>query len=63
MERTVDGLVEEARRLPLPEQLAVIERLAQSLQLEIEGARALREEFAAWDALSDEALAYLERGL
>jgi hypothetical protein len=63
MERTVDGLVEEARRLSLPEQLALIERLAQSLQSELEGARALRGELITWDVLSDEALANFEKGL
>jgi hypothetical protein len=63
MERTVDGLVEEARRLSLPQQLALIERLAQSLQSELEGARALRGELITWDALSDEALANFEKGL
>jgi hypothetical protein len=63
MERTVDGLVEEARRLSLPQQLALIERLAQSLQSELEGARALRGELITWDVLSDEALANFEKGL
>ena len=63
MERSVDGLVEEARRLSLPQQLALIERLAQSLQLELEGARALRGELFTWDVLSDEALANFEKGL
>jgi len=63
MEKTVDGLLEEARRLPLPQQLALIERLARSLQMDLEEARALHQELTAWDSLSDEALTNFEKGL
>ena len=63
MEKTVDGLLEEARRLPLPQQLALIERLARSLQLDLEEGRALHQELTAWDSLSDEALTNFEKGL
>ena len=63
MEKTVDSIIEEARRLPVPQQLALIERLARSLQVDLENARALHEEFTAWDSLSDDALVNFEKGL
>ena len=63
MEKTVEGLIEEARRLPLPQQLTLIERLARSIQTDLERARALHGELAAWDDLSDEALVNFERAL
>jgi len=63
MEKTVEGLIEEARRLPLPQQLTLIEHLARSLHTELEREQALREELAAWDELSDEALTNFEKGL
>ncbi len=63
MEKTVEGLIEEVRRLPLPQQLSLIERLARSIQLDLEKAGALRAELADWDDLSDEALVNFERGL
>lgn len=63
MESTVEDLIEEARRLPLPQQLTLIERLARSIQADLEEARALHSELSAWDGLSDEALANLEKAL
>ena len=63
MEKTVEALVEDARRLPLPQQLSLIERLARSIQTDLGRARALHEELADWDDLSDEALANFEKGL
>ena len=63
MEKTVEGLIEEARQLSLPEQLRLIERLARSVQRELEKDQALREEFAAWERLSDEALDNFEKVL
>jgi hypothetical protein len=63
MDKTVEGLVEEARRLPLPQRLLLIERLARSVQTDLETARALHQELAAWDDLSDEALVNFEKGL
>ena len=63
MEKTLEGLIEMARRLPLPEQLTLIERLARSIHKDLERAQAFRAELAAWDDLSDEALANFEKGL
>ena len=63
MATSVDRLIEEARRLPLPQQLTLIERLARSIQSDLEGARALHAELSAWDGLSDEALANFEKAL
>ena len=62
METRVEELVEQARRLPLPQQLTLIERLARSIQSDLHSVRALQGEFAAWDALSDEAMANFEKG-
>lgn len=63
MERTLAGLIEEVRRLPAWQQLTLIEHLARELQKDLEAARAVSEEFAAWDAMSDEALANFEKTL
>ena len=63
MEKTLEGLIEEARRLPVAEQLTLIERLARSIHANLEKGLTLREELAAWDDLSDEALANFEKGL
>ena len=57
VDRTIDDLIREARRLPLPQQLTLIERLARSIQADLEQEPALRTELSAWDGLSDEALA------
>lgn len=63
MGKTVEGLIEEARQLPSSQQISLIEQLARSIHLDIEGRRTLREELTAWDDLSDEALANFEKGL
>jgi len=63
MGKTVEGLIEEARQLPLSQQISLIEQLARSIHLDIEGRQTLREELTAWDDLSDEALANFEKGL
>jgi len=63
MERSVEGLIEEVRRLPMLQQLRFIERLARSIQTDLEQAQALHQELADWDDLSDEALANFEKGL
>ncbi len=63
MEKTIEALIEEARRLPLPQRLMLIERLARSVQTDLEMARGLREELTAWDDLSDEALVSFESRL
>jgi len=63
MEKTVEALIEEARRLPMRHQLALIERLARSIQNDLEGARSMSEELTVWDAMSDEALANFEKTL
>jgi hypothetical protein len=61
--KTIQGLIEEARQLPLPQQLSLIEHLARFIQMDLERERALHDEFAGWDDLSDEALAKFEKGL
>jgi hypothetical protein len=63
MERNVAGLIEEARRLPVSQQLNLIEQLARSVQSELEATATLRGELAAWDMLSDEALERFEATL
>jgi hypothetical protein len=63
MERSVEGLIEEVRRLPISQQLRLIERLARSIQADLEQVQALHKELADWDDLSDEALANFEKGL
>jgi len=63
MATSVDGLIEEARRLPLRQQLTLIERLARSIQTDLDEARALQAELSAWEGLSDEALANFEKAL
>ena len=63
MERNVAGLIEEARRLPLSQQLNLIEQLARSVQSELEATATLGGELAAWDMLSDEALERFEATL
>lgn len=63
MGKSIDTLIEEARQLPLPQQLTLIERLARGIHLDIEKDRALHNELAAWDELSDEALTSFEKGL
>lgn len=63
MEKMTEALLEEARRLPLPEQLNLIEKLARSIHAELEGEAKLREELAAWDALSDQTFENLESNL
>ena len=63
MNKAVIGLIEEARKLPLPEQLSLIEHLARSIHGDLLGDRALQNELAAWDDLSDEALVNFERSL
>ena len=63
VEKTIEGLIEEARRLPLAQRLMLIERLARSLQTDLEMGQALREELTTWDGLSDEALENFESRL
>ena len=63
MRKSIDALIEEARQLPLPQQLTLIERLAQGIHLDLEKDRTLHDELAAWDDLSDEALASFEKSL
>ena len=63
MNKAVHGLIEEARKLPLPEQLSLIEHLARSIHGELMGERALQKELAAWEDLSDEALVNFEKML
>jgi hypothetical protein len=62
MERTLEGLIEEVRRLPVAEQLTLIERLVRSIHADVEKESVFREELTAWDGLSDEALANFEKG-
>jgi hypothetical protein len=61
MQNMLEGIIEEAQRLPLAQQLTLIERLARSIHMEFKNERALHEELAAWDTLSDEALANLAK--
>lgn len=63
MERTLEALIGEARRLSVAEQLTLIERLARSIHGDLEQESMLRQDLAAWDELSDEALANFEKGL
>lgn len=63
MEKSIDALIDEARQLPLPQQLTLIERLARGIHRDLEKDQALRNELAAWDELSDEALANFEKSL
>ena len=63
MEKTIEKLMIEARQLPLQKQLILIEELARSIQAELRGLEALREELAIWDSLSDEALTNFEKAL
>ena len=63
MEKTIEKLMIEARQLPLQKQLILIEELARSIQAELRGLGALREELAIWDSLSDEALTNFEKAL
>lgn len=63
MKKNVETIIEEARRLPLPQQLTLIERLARDIHLDLQRNRNLRDELAAWDDLSDEALANVEKVL
>jgi hypothetical protein len=63
MEKTIEKLIIEARQLPLQKQLILIEELARSIQAELRGLGALREELAIWDSLSDEALTNFEKAL
>ena len=63
MEKTIEKLIIEARQLPLQKQLILIEELARSIQAELRGLDALREELAIWDSLSDEALTNFEKAL
>jgi hypothetical protein len=63
MARSVEALVEEARQLPLPQQLSLIRELARSIQSGLEAQQAFGEELTAWDALSDEALEKFESTL
>lgn len=63
MKKNLDTLIEEARRLPLPQQLTLIERLARDIHLDLQRNRNLRDELATWDDLSDEALANFEKVL
>lgn len=63
MTRTLDGLLEEVRQLPLVEQMALIERLARAIHRDLGEEQSLQQEFAAWERLSDEALTHFEEGL
>lgn len=63
MGKTLEGIIEEAQLLPLPQQLALIERLARSIHMELENERMFHGELAAWDGLSDQTLANFEKGL
>lgn len=63
MKKNVETIIEEARRLPLPQQLTLIERLARDIHLDLQRDRNLRDELATWDDLSDEALANVEKVL
>jgi hypothetical protein len=63
MERNVAGLIAEARRLPLSQQLNLIEQVARSVQSELEATATIGGELAAWDILSDEALERFEATL
>jgi hypothetical protein len=63
VEKTIEKLMIEARQLPLQKQLILIEELARSIQAELRGLDALREELAIWDSLSDEALTNFEKAL
>jgi hypothetical protein len=63
VEKTIEKLMIEARQLPLQKQLILIEELARSIQAELRGLGALREELAIWDSLSDEALTNFEKAL
>jgi len=63
MEKTIEKLIIQARQLPLQKQLILIEGLARSIQAELRGLEALREELAIWDSLSDEALTNFEKAL
>ncbi len=63
MEKTIEKLMIEARQLPLQKQLILIEEIARSIQAELRGLGALREELAIWDSLSDEALTNFEKAL
>ena len=63
MEKNLETLIEDARQLPLPQQLTLIERLARGIHLDLERDRHLHDEFAVWDDLSDEAMANFEKVL
>lgn len=63
MKKNVETIIEEARRLPLPQQLTLIERLARDIHLDLQQDQNLRDELATWDDLSDEALANFEKVL
>jgi mRNA-degrading endonuclease toxin of MazEF toxin-antitoxin module len=62
MEKTLEGLINEVRQLPVPQQLRLIERLARHIQADLEQTQALHKELADWDDLSDEALRTSRRG-
>ena len=63
MEKTLERLIDEVRRLPMSQQLRLIEQLAHHIQTDLEQTQALHKELAGWDDLSDEALANFEKGL
>jgi hypothetical protein len=63
MKKNLETLIEDARQLPLPQQLTLIERLARGIHLDLQRDRTLHDELAAWDDLSDEALASFEKVL
>ena len=63
MEKTIEWLIEEARHLPLSQQLTLIEHLARSIHTKLDKRQALHEELASWDDLSDEVLSNFEKGL
>lgn len=61
MKKNVETIIEEARWLPLPQRLTLIERVARDIHLDLQRDRNLRDELDDWDDLSDEVLTNVEK--